>query len=352
MITRNVVVVMPFGGKGRVERRKAILSFKRLEYLLHKCRVNPVGTGCMPSAGFVTYSVKPCGTATDEIPDRALRQICNADILVALIVEPNANVIYEVAFRQAKERKLILVVDSNEFLPLYLKSWVYHNWRQETVLARIQRIAEDDVPDLPDFNVDIPSDLRDVIEKNDSNLERGIEQALRDIEAEFEPEPGEAVVHLRKIFSEACSSFYPVSIVEVAFKGHGDFADPASPAVVREFDEGFVRLYDYAGRRAAEADCPLTTGKLLKRIEKFSDAGDWEEFMKDQFEMTMKVVKDYGFARANVPLKINNQHPRAEHRGTSYLPCIISQVIDGNLEGPHKMYLLVAYIELPKLLKL
>ena len=42
MSARSVVVVMPFGGKKQPERRRAILNFKRLEYLVrNKCSVIP-----------------------------------------------------------------------------------------------------------------------------------------------------------------------------------------------------------------------------------------------------------------------------------------------------------------------
>jgi hypothetical protein len=150
------------------------------------------------------------------------------------------------------------------------------------------------------------------------------------------------------MFSEACSSFYPASIVEVAFKGRGEFADPQSPAVILEFDERFASLYGYPGKGAAERDCPLTAEKLLARIEKFSDAGDWEKFTRDQQEMMTRIVRDYGFARASVPLRFAAKHPDPRYQEISYLPCVITQLIDGDRDGPHKMYLLVVYIELPK----
>ncbi len=46
-------------------------------------------------------------------------------------------------------------------------------------------------------------------------------------------------------------------------------------------------------------------------------------------------------------MRINEKHNHREYRGMSYLPCVVAQVIDGNQEASHSMYLLVAYIELP-----
>ncbi len=76
MPARSVVVVMPFGGKGKdetekeVRRRRAILNFKRVEYLIRsKCKV----TAAIMTGGTerVAYAVEVARTAMDDIPDRA-----------------------------------------------------------------------------------------------------------------------------------------------------------------------------------------------------------------------------------------------------------------------------------------
>jgi hypothetical protein len=350
MSARSVVVVMPFGGDNRTERRRAILNFKRLEYLVrNKCNVT--SASAVGDADRVVYAVEVAKTAMDDIPENALQQIETADILIALIVERNPNVIYEVAYRRARDGTVVLVVDSADNLPLYLKSLAHQSWKQDEILARINQIANDEFRELSDFTVGIPDDLKKAIDVYDGELQKGLEEALQEIEAKFEPHPNQAVQHLRGIVSDQTSSFYPCSIVEVGFSGRNDFANTKYPAIVRDFDEGFSRLYGYVDKRAAEADRPLTLDKLLGRIEGFSDKSHWEEFMQEQVKLTATVVKEYGFARAKVPLRINKKHPRGEYCGTSYLPCIVAQVIDGELDGPHKMYLLVVYIEVPDTLR-
>jgi hypothetical protein len=347
MSARNVVVVMPFGGSDHVQRRRAILNFKRLEYLVrNRCKVRSAGS--ISETDCVVYGVEVAKTAMDEIPDRALRQIQNADILIALVNEPNPNVIYEVAYRRAKDRAVVLVVDSVNNLPLYLKSLAHHSWKQDDILNRIDKIASDPagLPNLPDFAVGIPNDLKETIDIHDGELGRGLQEALQDIESKFEPEPIQAVHYLHGIVSAETSSFYPCSIVEVGFARRGEFLNPEQPAVVRNFDEGFSRLFGYVDKKAAEADRPLNLNKLLGRMEKFTAKKDWDDFIAEQVALTESVIRQYGFARVTVPLRINRMHPRSEYRTTSYLPCIISQVIDGSLDGPHRMHLLVVYIEL------
>lgn len=347
MRERNVVVVMPFGGKERIERRRAILNFKRLEYLVNMCEIKPA----IPAdeTDRVRYSVEVCKTAMDEIPERALRQIHNADIVIALVAEPNPNVIYEVAYRRTLERKLILVVDSPANLPLYLQSWAHHNWNRDEVLGRIDQIAKEpeDIPDLPEFTAPIPDTLKATIQRHDSELQKGLQKALQDIESELEPYQSEAVQHLRGIISDETATFYPCSIVEFEFSMRGEFINPLSPGIVQEFDEEFARLYGYGQKAVAERDRPLTLEKLSKRIESFSDTEDWAQFIREQGELTQTVIKNYGFARASIPIKIKH-HTVRQFRNTSYLPCVVAQVIDGNLDSRHKMYLLVVYIELPR----
>jgi hypothetical protein len=295
----------------------------------------------------VVYAVEVARTAMDDISHIALRQIETADILIALFVESNPTVSYEVGRRQAP-RPLVIVADGQENIPLYLRGRGRQSWGQPDVLARIEVIANDRLRELPDFTAGIPDDLKKVIDECDGELQKGLEEALREIESRFEPGPIEAVQHLRGIVSDETSSFFPSSIVEVAFANERVFADPDSPAIVRDYDDGFCRLYGFVDKKAAEASGKLTLTKLLERLQKYLDPQDWDEFLNEQKELTERVVANYGFARAKVPLRINKQHPREEYHGSCYLPSMIAQVIDGRVDGPHKMYLLVVYIEIPR----
>jgi len=355
MSARSVVVVMPFGGRDQVERRRAILNFKRLEYIVRtKCEVS--ASGGAGASDRIVYAVEVARTAMDEIPDKALKQIAAADIVIALVAEHNPNVIYEVAFRRTRDRTVLLVVDSADNLPVYLTSVAHQNWRQDKVLARIDTMAtdRDSLPRLPDFNVGIPAELKDTIDAFDVELIHGLEAALREIELTFRPPQVDAVQNLRGIVSAETTSFYPCSIVEVAFARRGEFADPQHPGPVTDFDASFSQLYGYADKNAADVDRPLTLGKLLQRLKPFSDTTDWNLFMSEQIALTETVIKNYNFARATIPVRFNGelQHPHRAYRETSFLPCIVAQVIDPpDLDTPHTMYLLVVYIELPGTLK-
>ena len=350
MSKRNVVVVMPFGRPG-AERRKAHLNFRRLKYNIEeKCQVVPAGS--RTTGMRVAYDVEVARTATGEIPRQALLKIYKADILIALLSERNPTVTYELGYRRAhEETPVILMVDSKEDLPVYESAVAYQEWRQDDVLAQIDSIAGNDFPPLDDFKIDIPGALKDVIDAKDDGLITSLQLALQEIENTFvEPSP-DPVQKLRGMLSNSILRFYPFSVVEVSFSKNGEFKDPNAPARVVDFDEDFSRLYGYGGRLAALQDRPLTLGRLLKRLEGFSDTDDWTRFLEEQVKLTETVVKNYGFARANVPLRINNSHPDGQFRGKSFLPCMAAEAIDrddrDDGDGPHRMYLLIEYIEIP-----
>jgi hypothetical protein len=338
---RKIVVAMPFG-RTDLEHRKAILNFRRLKYIIEeKCQVIP-----SPATGVrAAYNVDVARTIINEIPERALSEIHAADILIALLSERNFTVTYELGYRRGRERTpVMLMVDSQDDIPVYEAAEAYLVWKQDDVLEEIARIAKNDFPTLVDFRGDIPPSLKEVIDARDHALINNLQLALQEIENEFvvyEPDP---VQKVRGMLSDAITRIYPCSVVEVRFSKRGEFENPMAAATVVDFDDEFSRLYGYAGKGAAAREGSLTLEKLLNRLEKFSDADDWNRFMQEQVKLTETMI-DYWFTRATVPIKINNAHPIDGFKGKSFLPCVIAQVIDSNLDGPHRMYLLVAYIE-------
>lgn len=350
MAARSVVVVMPFGDDNSIERRMAILNFKRLEYLVrNRCKVTK--TDRSGEAEPVTYAVETARTWTKEVPERVLKQIENADIVIALLIENHPTVIYELAFRLSRsvDGPVILIADSPNNLPLYVKSLGRQSWTQVKVLQQIDRIAKDDplINPLPDFAVGIPEDLRKAIDNYDTNLQVGLEQALLEIETSFVlPHSDESVQHLREIVSENTTTFYPCSIVEYQFQRHGEFANPNSPGIVTHFDDAFCRLYGYAGKKQALNDRPLTLEHLLEKLDPLLDKRRWKEFADEQHRLLTTAIVEYRFARATIPLTFNDTHSD-EFKGKSYLPCTLAQVVDGDTTGPHRMHILVVYIQLP-----
>lgn len=348
MATRKVVVAMPYGGQVERERRKAILNFSRLKYIMeNKCQVVPAALpGQGTTAGSrVDYVVQVAQTGFDNIPGTSLRMIRDADILVALLSERNQNVAYELGYRRARERTVILMVDSHDDVrPVHEKSVAYQDWIQDDVLKQINSIADSDFPPLPGFKVDIPGALKDAIDAKDGGLIENLRNALQEIEQDFRVWYPDPVEQLRGILSTDITRFYPFSVVEVSFSKKGEFENPEAPAKVVDFDDGFSRLYGYPTTLIAKYDTPHTLDRLLDRIKEFTEPDDWGKFLEEQNWLTEKVIKKLQPARATVPIRINSSHPDAGFRDKDVLPCMIGHVIDGDTDGPHHMYLLIAYI--------
>jgi hypothetical protein len=364
---RNVVVAMPFGSAG-AERRKAILNFRRLKYIIeNKCEVVPREVSMTSER--VVYDVDVARTPLDDIPKFALKRIYAADILIVLLSGRNPTVTYELGYRRGRESDtvresetpdesvtpVILIGDTRDDLPVYEASVAYEDWRQDDVLGQINAIAASNFPKLDDFGVNIPDALKAAIDAEDGKLTRGLELALQKIENKFVELSTRPVQKLRGMLDESIERFYPSSVVKFRFSKQGELADPKAPPEVVKFDNGFVELYGYGSKMAVGK--PLTLDRLLNRIERYSDKNDWQEFMQEQRDLTETVIKDYGFARAKVPMRINNSHPYDQFRCKSFLPCMAARVIDGvrtelpggevDFNEPHQMYLLIAYIQMP-----
>ena len=58
----------------------------------------------------------------------------------------------------------MLMVDSEDDIPVYEAAEAYLVWKQDDVVEEIDRIANKDFPSLVDFRGDIPPSLKEVID--------------------------------------------------------------------------------------------------------------------------------------------------------------------------------------------
>lgn len=353
---RDVLVVMPFGGEDNIENRRGVLNFKRIEHVLGKCEVRNVDSHCQ-----VTYSVHACKVcdATD-INETILERIRNADVVIALFCSSSPTVVYEAAVRHLMRDGLILIVDTAQpqFLPFYLQGLGYCPWTHESgrpVLERIDRIANDDgIRDLDDFDAELPRDLRHAIDEHDSQLRSSLEKALEKIEvgsvkprADFVRAVAGGM--LGGIITDRMTTLYsPVSVVAVAFSRE-DELDDHRPPIVCEFNEAFARLYGFPDSRAAELQAPLTSEKLLLRLERDGLIENFAEFVREQAELNEKIVRNKGIGWASTTMKISADHPHGDFRDRELLPCVVARQTVGNVQARHTMYLLVNYIDVTDL---
>ena len=194
---------------------------------------------------------------------------------------------YELGYRRARERTVILMVDSKDDLPVYETAVAYQDWRQDDVLKGNRLHCRQGFPPLNDFKVDIPGALKDVIDARDDGLIRTCSWLSRRSKTNLAR--GTRLILCRS--SVACylmrsPDFIRFRLSKSAFSKQGEFEDPKAPAKVVDFDEDFSRLYGYVGKSAAIKDRPHTLDRLLNRMSEFSDADDWDKFLQEQKKLT------------------------------------------------------------------
>src|SRR5262249_30393939 len=81
-----------------------------------------------------------------SIPKNVAPSIAKADVLIALITELNANVIYELAIRNMLKSEVLLIVHDPESLPIYVKDFGridYDRVTGEILKSTMNRIVAD-----------------------------------------------------------------------------------------------------------------------------------------------------------------------------------------------------------------
>lgn len=350
---RKVAVMMPFGGTDSKLQRRYIIDFMRIKYIIQQ-KVN-VNVGNEFGAERQEYEVTAFQAHVGEIPAKAIKLIHDADILVGLITEKNVNVMYELAARSLLKDVPILLVkgDPDDLLPIYLKNQGYIAYSTpDMVENEIRDSIEKEYLNSLSLNGAIPPWLRDVIDTTDEDLINNIQDALKAMESQRDPlfkELLDVVAQNQNFDPEKMfkiwNTFYPSSIVKMTWKkrsyGVGGYStsDAEGEAVVCAWNNEFLSLYDFV-----DPNAPMTAKELFNQLKDFVNEQDLSDFMRDQESLTKRIVLNNGFAEATIPLHINNNHPREQHRGKAYLPCLTMKRIIGDPQRPHNMYLLVDYI--------
>lgn len=347
MPARDIIVSMPFGGDDVHAQRRAILNFKRIQYIVETKCEGKVKTA-MPGEPHqeISYAVNIASTALNQISQDVMARIKDADILIALVNLNNANVTCEVRARREYNLPVILIGKWPE-APAYEKDFArIELWNNQTILDQIETLVKSDC-ELDGFDIGIPEPLRSAIDTHDGKLSAALAKALKEAEKKLKPKQDEKVTFLQRMLSEEITNFYPCSIVEFSFSAPY-VLNPEKPPIVSDFDELFCLLYGYAGKSQAIEDCngkSFTLEHLTAKIKEYVNEQDWELFILDQERLTKEIIKAK-LAKAKVPLKINDNHE--QFAGKNLLPCVVAQVKDGSSNGEYTLYLLVEYIEVPR----
>lgn len=374
MASRNVVVIMPFGGADKTAQRRSLLDFLRIKHVVSKLVDVRLSTQQGDVQVKLDYDVQRVEFAAGAISRDVKKAILSADVVIAVVTDyqskqnnSTANVIYELAFRfEMKGRCIILLRgDARALLPSYVENQIYGNFDDNLSEAYVDLLAH--FVEKGELSLDpreeVPRKVAAAIGKYDTALKVFLQNALHDIESGIGDRPGSIdIVPALDIGHNLWdwTTFYPYNVVRVSWKrrSHPDHYEPADldgEPVVYAANEDYLKMFDFqVDPKSVGPQMKLTGRALLERLSemKCCPPADLERFMQDQGELTTKIVFGLKSGRAKAPLVFNDDHPHAEFRGRCYLPSLVAMCTPGAAEllreHPHYSYFIVVFIEQPR----
>lgn len=349
---QRVVVMMPFGGRSREDTRRAILDFLRIKYVLS----NPEVRG--PD---VTFDVTVMSLQAGNIQVRGVEEVLHADATICMLTEENVNVAFELAVRCLRDVPILVVKgDPDRLVPVYLRDYAYIRYEAPpAVEAQMTQLATGEFPIL-DWESEIPDSLRQAIDAHDSTMienmrvalkqrarDQGARPFIKDLMVSYAAE--EAVSDLvRKGLYQRWTTYAPSSTVEIRWKaqsasGEYKLDDMEGEPRVIDYNDDFSGLYNFEHGFSQHV---LTQAALIQKLQSFVDPDNFRAFIEDQRTLTEQIVLRGGYARTEVALHINENHPRPGFRNRSFMPCLVGKHVAAvDLSAPHSVYLIVMYAD-------
>jgi hypothetical protein len=348
--------MMPFGGKSRAYTTRSILHFKRVAYIIESRLQGKIAHATERDVR-IDYSVERFDARGGPLATRALQMINEADIVIGLLIEPNINVAYELAFRNVIRDLPLLLAPSNDgaLRPVYFDDigFIDYPVKDHPVADTIEMLVNTNR--IFSLNDSIPETLKAAIEQDlDKGLEDALQQALQRIERDGPQQQLDVVPFVPpppRVLKE-WTQFYPVSVVETKWRKKRDEFEyheddmAASPRVVY-WNSKFLDLFDL-NIGSAQLDS-LTLEYLLRQLKQLMTDASYAEFEADQIELTKEIVYKDGFGTVRAPIKLSTAKENYAYNNKTLLPCLIAKWADrSDLSRPHRVYLVVAYIDISR----
>jgi hypothetical protein len=357
-IVRKVLVITPFG-EDRAERRNT-LELMRLKYIIeHKLRMpNSESVGNIR----IRYEVERYRTAIGQITIPAIQKIAQSDIVIAMITELNANVIYELAVRNMVKPQTIIIVRNRDFLPVYVKDFasiLYDKAGDKgnaSIVKEMNDIASGDA--RLDWNKleQIPGSLKNLIDKDfDAYMVGELQAALEQVEYL----PTELPFFIAEIVKDldpgrlltTWDTFVPYAVYRIRWRRKEVLGyrleDLIGDPVVISGNEDFRRLINQPDKLPqADSSNPLTLEMVIAMLCRYMEPQYAQNFIADQQRARAEIMLGASFGLARVPIVFRcdqPQHPTMH--GKSFLPKLVAMRTVGETLHPHLVYLLLAYIE-------
>ena len=360
VVTKKVMILMPFEGEITTKNQLFKLIYQRLKYIIedkiNNDKVNPVrsrGKDCR-------FRVNVFLAVTGEIKDEALRTIRDSDIAIGFVCDMNVTVVYELAVRNLLRPELILIVDgeTKTLLPYYLRDYAYivptSTWINDEFLTKLA--ARQSAIAVKDFDVgETPMVLTAYSDENDVDTRNSIRTALQSfvnsryirqnsiVKVMDDLDPGQLV--------SRSSSYYPTSITKyVWLPRRKDKEDHYLKYNETDKYESFICDYNYKflelfNLNNIGKEEPLTDERIFEELNAIVDPPDLKAFIEDQTVLEQRIVYGDYNGVAKIPIRFNSNHPDERFRNRAYLPCSVLKKKIGNPDMTHYLYLLVMFYD-------
>lgn len=361
-VVRNVLVMMPFLSDDQFSRRTQILEFMRLRYMVGKSKTPYRAAGTVRGNGnphedmHVQYNVRVLHHRVGYFPERALKEIAEADVLIGIVSHDSANVVFELATRHLLRDGLVLLVDGHpERLPIYFEGMIridYSKFRSTVVDQQIRRLASEDT--TLDFRDPVPEPLKRAVDQHERELVAEIANALKEIE-EAESLRPVYIRHLARYMSpssivEAWETYHPFYVIEawwnrMSGEGYYHASDLAGGPWVTAGNDAFRAFYCLQTvPDPTNGLLPLSAAALIDRLDCMGVLSNKAEFLADQDRVGQAIFFRDQNVPAAVPMQINEKHDDPRFRSKKYLPAIVGRTTVGPLHERHVSYLTVLYV--------
>ncbi len=364
-IKASITVLTSFGSNDPEREHLFQLDYHRIKHIIES-KITVMSPGRSDPIG---YNVEICNIRAGGISERALEKITKANIVVAILGERNINVIFEIAIRLFYNPVAILFYrDSdmaegdglrNQFFqhkPIYLDNFAIHALPPAD--DNLKKVATEVASQFNWFTPGIPEKLATAIDVTDQYFITLLGQCLQEIENEAinVPRDMSELTERRRPegFIKGWDVMLPTSVIQIKWKKRAerfryhatDMVDTEQP-IVRDANDEFKNIFCINQNTQFPSQGPnkVTYQMLMDSIEPFVSDENLSAFNVDQARLSENLIFGSTMTSAEVPLRMEDNHPNVNIRGKVYMPCLVAKHTVGDTDKAHTTYFIISFVE-------
>jgi hypothetical protein len=362
-IKASITVLTSFGSNDPEREHAFQLDYHRIKHVIEN-KITVMSPGRSDPIG---YNVEICNIRAGGISERALEKITKANIVVAILGERNINVIFEIAIRLFYNPVAILFYRDSEdaeslrgqffqHKPIYLDNFAIHALPPAD--DNLRKVATEVASQFNWFTPGIPEKLATAIDVTDQYFITLLGQCLQEIENEAinVPRDMSELTERRRPegFIKGWDVMLPTSVIQIKWKKRAerfkylptDMVDTEQP-IVRDANDEFKNIFCINQNTQFPSQGPnkVTYQMLMDSIEPFVSDENLDAFNEDQARLSQNLIFGSTMTSAEVPLRMEENHPNVNIRGKVYMPCLVAKHTVGDTDKAHTTYFIISFVE-------